>query len=186
MYVETDKEYLLYKVDGQTFKVPTYGYIVKIIDFERGTGSIKVTGMKQAKMFVSDHFSPIEEAGGQYNIDPFHVQKVDTIKPNPSFDLVRLATSLFWDLFPKGPDYDEYKTNPIFNTLMRWMTLDDGSSVLFGKTEPKHDRYHGFELYKAIARYCKDTAIPRKEIQKLVDIYGTTLSSTTTFDMVLF
>jgi hypothetical protein len=186
MYVKTDKEHLLYKVDGQSFKVPTHGYIIKIIDFERGTGSVKVSGMKQAKMFVSDHFSPIEEAGGQYNIDPFHVQKVDTIKPNPSFDLVRLATSLFWDLFPKGPDCEEYKTNPIFNTLIRWMTLDDGSSVLFGKTEPKHDRYHGFELYKAIARYCKDTAIPRKEIQKLVDIYGTTLSSTTTFDMVLF
>ena len=186
MYVKTDKEHLLYKVDGQTFKVPTYGYIIKIIDFERGIGSVKISGMKQAKMFVSDHFSPNEEAGGQYNIDPFHVQKVDSIKPNPSFDLVRLATSLFWDLFPSGPDHEEYKTNPIFNTLIRWMTLEDGSSVLFGKTDAKHDRYHGFELYKAITRYCKDTAVPRKEIQKLVDIYGTSLPSTTIFDMVLF
>jgi hypothetical protein len=185
VYTQTDKEYLLYKIDGQAFKVPTHGYVIKIIDFERGIGSVRVSGMKQAKMFVSDHFSPAEEAGGQYNIDPFHVQKVESIKPNPSFDLVRLATSLFWDLFPEGPFHEEYKTNPIFNTLVRWMTLDDGSSVLFGKHEPQHDRYHGFELYKAITRYCRDSAIPRKEIQKLVDIYGVTLPSTTTYDMTL-
>lgn len=185
MYVKTDKEHLFYKVDGQTFKVPTYGYIIKIIDFERGIGSVRVAGMKQAKMFVSDHFSPNEEAGGQYNIEPFHVQNVDTIKPNPSFDLVRLATSLFWDLFPEGPNHEEYKTNPVFVTLIRWMTLPDGSSVLFGKHEPKHDRYHGFELYKAITRYCKDTAIPRREIQKLVGVYGTNVPSTTHIDLVL-
>ena len=146
---------------------------------------MRVAGMKQAKMFVSDHFSPIEEAGGQYNIEPFHVQNVDTIKPNPSFDLVRLATSLFWDLFPEGPNHEEYKTNPVFVTLIRWMTLPDGSSVLFGKHEPKHDRYHGFELYKAITRYCKDTAIPRREIQKLVGVYGANVPSTTHIDLVL-
>jgi hypothetical protein len=185
MYVKTDKEHLFYKVDGQTFKVPTYGYIIKIIDFERGIGSVRVAGMKQAKMFVSDHFSLIEEAGGQYNIEPFHVQNVDTIKPNPSFDLVRLATSLFWDLFPEGPNHEEYKTNPVFVTLIRWMTLPDGSSVLFGKHEPRHDRYHGFELYKAITRYCKDTAIPRREIQKLVGVYGANVPSTTHIDLVL-
>lgn len=185
MYVSTDKEYLHYKIEGQTFKVPTYGYIIKIIDFERGTGSVRVAGMKQAKMFVSDHFSPNEQAGGQYNVEPFHVSKIESIKPNPSFDLVRLATSLFWDLFPEGPDYKEYTTNPIFNTLIRWMTLEDGTSVLFGKTNQKHERYHGFELYKAIARYCKDTAIPRKEVQKLVSLYGTTVPSTTLIDLLI-
>jgi hypothetical protein len=185
MYVSTDKEYLHYKIEGQTFKVPTYGYIIKIIDFERGTGSVRVAGMKQAKMFVSDHFSPNEQAGGQYNVEPFHISKIESIKPNPSFDLVRLATSLFWDLFPEGPDYKEYKTNPIFNTLIRWMTLEDGTSVLFGKINQKHERYHGFELYKAIARYCKDTAIPRKEVQKLVSLYGATVPSTTLIDLLI-
>jgi len=185
MYVSTDKEYLYYKIEGQTFKVPTHGYIIKIIDFERGTGSVRVAGMKQAKMFVSDHFSPNEQAGGQYNVEPFHVSKIDSIKPNPSFDLVRLATSLFWDLFPEGPDCTDYTTNPIFNTLIRWMTLEDGTSVLFGKINQKHERYHGFELYKAIARYCKDTAIPRKEIQKLVPLYGATVPSTTLIDLVI-
>jgi len=186
MYTKTDKQHLLYKFDGQSYKVPTYGYLIKIIDFERGIGSVRVAGMKHAKTFVSDHFSPNEEAGGQYNLEPFHVPKVETIKPNPSFDLVRLATSMFWDLFPNGPDETEYDNNPIFTTLKRWMTLDDGTSVMFGKKDPEHERYHGFELYKAITRYCKDTAVPRKEVQKLTALYGATLPSTTVFDVVIF
>jgi len=53
----------------------------------------------------------------------------------------------------------------------KWLTLEDGNSVLFGKEEPHHDRYHGFTLYKAIARYCKDTAVPRKELVNLKMFY---------------
>lgn len=185
MCVETEKEFLIYKVDGKTYKVPTFGYIIKIIDFERGTGSVRIAGMKQPKTFVSDHFHPHEEAGGQYNIEPFHVSKYETIKPNPSFDLVRLATSLFWDLFPEGPDHKEYESNPMFKTLVRWMTLEDGSSILFGKTNPKHDRFHGFQLYKAIARLCKDTAVPRKEIQKMYDLYGITSPPSIQSDLLI-
>ena len=185
MYTRTDKEYISYKIDGQIFKVPTYGYILKIIDFERGIGSIRVAGMKQPKMFVSDHFSPNEEAGGQYNIDPFRVNSFETIKPNPSFDLVRLATSLFWDLFPEGPKFDEYTSNPIFHTLIAWTTQEDGSSVLFGKHDPEHDRYHGFHLYKAITRYCKDNAIPRRELQNVLKLFGTNEPATTIVDLVL-
>ena len=172
MYVKTAKEELWYKIDGKMFRVPTYGYLIKIIDFERGVGSIRITGMKQPKTFMSDHFSLNEEAGGQYNVEPFYTHKHETIKPNPSFDLVRLATSLFWDFFPEGPDHEEYKSNPVFNTFIRWMTQDDGTSVFFGKEIPQHDRYHGFTLYKAIARYCKESAIPRKEIMALVPLFG--------------
>lgn len=185
MYVKTEKEFLHYKVDGQMFKVPTYGYIMKLIDFERGVGSVRVAGMKHPKTFVSDHFSPEEEAGGQYNIDPFRVQSYEMIKPNPSFDLVRLATSIFWDLFSEGPNCEEYKSNPIFMTLMRWLTLEDGTSVLFGKDEENHDRYHGFHLYKAIARYCKDTAIPRREVIRLIPVFGFSGQHPIQFDLVI-
>jgi hypothetical protein len=172
MYVKTSKEELWYKLDGKVFRVPTYGYLIKIIDFERGVASIRIAGMKQPKTFMSDHFAINEEAGGQYNAEPFYTQKHEHIKPNPSFDLVRLATSLFWDFFPEGPSHEEYKSNPMFNTFVRWMTQDDGTSVFFGKTDSKHDRYHGFTLYKAIARYCKESAIPRKEIVSLVPLFG--------------
>ena len=126
-----------------------------------------------------------EEAGGQYNVDPFRVQTHETLKPNPSFDLVRLSTAMFWDIFPEGPSHEEYKDNPLFKTLLRWLTLDDGKSILFGKSESKHDRYHGFNLYKAIARYCKDSAVPRKEIQNLIPVFGITGSPPIEMDIVI-
>jgi hypothetical protein len=185
MYVKTDRSHLWYKVDGRTMKVPTHGYLIKIIDFERGVGSIKLVGMKQPKIFMSDHFAMDEEASGQYNVEPFYSQRHETIKPNPSFDCVRLATSMFWDLFPQGPDHKEYESNPIFKTIIRWMSLEDGTSILFGKTQPEHERYHGFHLYKAIARFCKDTAIPRKELIGLIEVFGTKETHTSELDMVL-
>ena len=171
MYVPTEKEYLYYNLAGTLYRVPTYGYRIKIIDFERGVTSIRVTGMKDSKFFMSDHFSVNDEAGGQYNYSPFYVSKYAEVKPNPSFDLVRLATSLFWDLFPNGPNCEEYNKNLVFTFFKKWLTLEDGTSVLFGKEDPRHDRYHGFTLYKAIARYCKDTAVPRKEIGTLKTVY---------------
>lgn len=173
MYVPTEKEFFYYNLAGTLYKVPTYGYLIKIIDFERGLASIRVTGMKDSKFFMSDHFSVNDEAGGQYNYPPFYVAKYAEVKPNPSFDLVRLATSLFWDFFPEGPNEESYATNPVFMLFKKWLTLEDGTSVLFGKEDPRHDRYHGFGLYKAIARYCKDTAVPRKELISLRTVYET-------------
>jgi hypothetical protein len=174
LYMKTDKEFLYYVWSGVTYKVPTYGYLIKIIDFERGIMSVKLLGMKEAKLFMSDHFSVDDEAGGQYNYPPFYNSKFSEVKPNPSFDLVRLSTSIFWDLYPEGPSYEEYQKDPAFCLLKKWLMLEDGTSVLFGKEDPQHDRYHGFTLYKAIARYCKDTAVPKKELFGLKIFYETT------------
>jgi hypothetical protein len=167
MYVSTTKEYYYYNCGGILYRVPTYGYTIKIIDFERGIASIKLVGMKEPKLFMSDHFCLEEEAGGQYNYGDYYVSKIPEMKPNASFDLVRLATSLFWDIFPE-PEPD----NMLYKLFMKWLTLDDGHSVLFGKKDPKHDRFHGFHLYKAIARFCKENAVPRKEVATLKELYG--------------
>lgn len=164
MYVPTNKEYYYYNCGGLIYRVPTFGYTIKIIDFERGIASIKISGMKESKLFMSDHFCVDEEAGGQYNYGDFYVTKYPEMKPNPSFDLVRLATSLYWDLFP-----EPQPENAVFKLFKKWLTLEDGNSILFGKKDPAHDRYHGFHLYKAISRFCKDNAVPRKEIVALKD-----------------
>lgn len=164
MYVPYEKEYLYYNCGGQLYKVPTFGYLIKIIDFERGIASIKLAGMKESKIFMSDHYDLDEEAGGMFNYDAYYTPKYTEIKPNPSADLVRLSTSLYCDLFPEEDD------SRLCQMMKRWLDTEYGN-ILFGE---KHDRYHGFELYKAIVRFCKDTAIPRKEISLLKDIYGVT------------
>jgi hypothetical protein len=170
MFIQTQKEFLYYSTEGKTYKLPTYGYLLKIIDFDRGIGSIKLQGMKEPRVFMSDQFNFCEEAGGQYNCSPFFTPKAPPIKPNPSFDLTRLATALFWDIYPEGPKYSEYQNYPVFKLFMKWMTLDEGS-VLFFKNNPKIDRFIGFSLYKAIAKYSKN-AIPQKEIQELSCFLG--------------
>jgi hypothetical protein len=171
MYVKTDQEFFYYNCNGIFYKIPTFGYLIKIIDFERGLISIRLSGMKESKFVMSDHFAISEEAGGQYNYGPFYNPKYPEIKPCPSFDLVRLATSLFWDLFPEGPYHEEYNTNVLFCMFKRWLTMDDGSSIMFGKKDPQDDRYEGFMIYKAIARYCRESAVPRKELETLKSIY---------------
>jgi hypothetical protein len=165
MFVKTASEFLYYSAGGKNYKLPTHGYLLKIIDFDRGIGSIKLQGMKEAKTFMSDQFNFCEEAGGQYNCAPFYISKMPAVKPNPSFDLTRLATALFWDMYPEGPDHAEYQNYPVFRLFIKWMALDDGS-VLFFKKNPKVDRYVGFSLYKAIAKYSKN-AVPHKEISAL-------------------
>jgi len=177
MYKRTDKEYFYYNSGGILYRVPTFGYVIKIIDFERGIASLKLAGMKEPKHFMSDHFRLDEEAGGQYNYGECCNSKYPEIKPNPSFDLVRLATSLYMDLFPTK------QSDHLLHTLLKkWLTLEDGSSILFSKEN--HDRYHGFHLYKAIARFCKDTAVPRKEIMLLKDLYSVQTSNNHTVLMI--
>jgi hypothetical protein len=166
MYVPTEQTHLFYKHNGIAYRVPTFGYVMKIIDFDRAIFSLRLLGMKDSRQFASSQFRSDDEAAGQYNIEPFFSAAHPRIVPNPSFDLCRFATSMFWDMFPEGPDHAY--THPLFEVFKQWMTQTDGSSVFFREARDRHDRYHGFDLYKAIARYCKDSATPRREIAKLI------------------
>jgi len=164
MYVKTDQEFLYYKHNGTAYRIPTYGFLIKLIDFDRATISLRLQGMKEPRAFLSSQFLPDEEAAGQYNTDPFYDAQHPHVPPSSSFDLARFATSIFWDMFPEGPDSGS--DHPLFSIFQGWMTQGDGTSVMFREKRDDHDRYHGFHLYKAIARYCKD-AVPRREIMKL-------------------
>ena len=164
MYVPTTEEFLWYRHHGVTYKVPTHGALMKIIDFDRAAFSVRLNGMKDNRFFMSSQFHPDEEAAGQYNIEPFYVSSSPRIPLSASFDLARFASSVFWDMFPEGPKQET--THPLFEMFKHWTTLPDGSSVIFRKKGDNHDRYHGFDLYKAIARYLKESAVPRKEILK--------------------
>jgi hypothetical protein len=83
------------------------------------------------------------------------------LEPNFSFDLCRLACSMF-DYFI--PTYDSKNkvdlkservtsliaTNPIIGLINEWVTDDKGRNVLY-KSSGK-ERYPDFKLYKMIAR----------------------------------
>jgi Nucleosome binding factor SPN, SPT16 subunit len=56
MYVKTDREFLYYKHNGTCYKVPTFGVLIKIIDFDRATMSLRLTGMKEPRFF---HVQPV-------------------------------------------------------------------------------------------------------------------------------
>jgi hypothetical protein len=65
MYTPTTQTHLYYKHHGVAYCVPTYGYVMKIIDFDRATFSLRLAGMRDPRFFMSDQFREDEEAGGQ-------------------------------------------------------------------------------------------------------------------------
>lgn len=88
MVETTDLEYLLYQIDGCYYKVPTFGYIYKIIDFNRSTYIV------DGKLCYSDEFERNNAAAYQYNFGPFCDTNMKEALPNFSFDLCRLACSI--------------------------------------------------------------------------------------------
>ena len=76
MGLKTNRKYIKFQVDEQIYKVPTYGYVVKIIDFGRSTFRL------DGKLIMSDVFDKDSEAGGQYSGD---------LNPSAAFDLSRFA-----------------------------------------------------------------------------------------------
>jgi len=154
-------------------KIPTYGRLMKIIDF--GRASFTVPG---AGFFISDAFFPGNDAATQYNCEPFYDSaEGKKVEPNTSFDLCRLAVSLLESLFPDRPAnatpvkimsregaklYPE-TVSPIYNLLWEWLTDDNGKNVL--RTPAGEERYPDFDLYRALAAEVHN-AVPKVQVEK--------------------
>ena len=138
MYVNTDIEFLYYKYNSVTYKVPTYGKIFKIIDF--GRSIYKYNG----KLFCSDSFDTGGDAATQYNFEPYYNSKYPVVEPNYSFDLCRLGCSIY-DFIIDGKPIGELQ-----NTVARWCLDDRKASVLYKRNGT--ERYPDFKLYKMIAK----------------------------------
>jgi len=144
MFKKTEQEFLYYKYQNVTYKVPTYGKIFKIIDFGRSIYHF------HGHRFCSDSFSPGGDAATQYNCEPYFNENKPRIEPNDSFDLCRLGTSIFDFVFDiDDPDHTK-KMTPLQATIMRWCTDDAGKNVLYKRNG--EERYPNFKLYKMIAR----------------------------------
>ena len=60
MFVSTEDEFIYYHFENKYFAIPTFGKILKIIDFGRAIYSLR------GKEYFSDVFELNNDAGGQY------------------------------------------------------------------------------------------------------------------------
>lgn len=146
MYNKTDIKYLYYCYNKKYYKVPTFGKIFKIIDFGRGIYKFN------NQIFCSDSFNNNGDASTQYNSEPFFNKNKPRLEPNFSFDLCRLACSIFDyvvdDIYEIS---DLTKCDPVVKLIVEWCLDDKGVNLLYKNNGM--ERYPDFKLYKMIARH---------------------------------
>ena len=143
MYQHTDKKFINYKYNNVYYRVPTYGKIYKIIDFGRAIYTFN------KKIICSDSYHPKGDAATQYNFEPYFNEKKPRLKPNKSFDLCRLACSLY-DFFVDDVENEHKIKNPVAKLIIKWTKDDKGRNILYKNNGD--ERYPDFKLYKMIVR----------------------------------
>jgi hypothetical protein len=141
MFSNTNKAFLFYKYRGKYYKVPTFGRIAKIIDF--GRSIYKYNGL----LICSDSFKQGNDAATQYNIEPYFNSAKPRLEPNMSFDLCRLACSIYDEVIDDPEDFGD---SAIAKLINEWCKDDNGRNILYKKNGD--ERYPSFKLYKMIAR----------------------------------
>ena len=142
MYINTTEEFLYYTYRRKTYKVPTYGRIMKIIDF--GRAIYNYNGVR----FCSDSFAPSGDASTQYNCEPYMDENKPRLDPNYSFDLCRLGCSLYDFMIDDDEDPKEY--DELQQVIYDWCLDDNHKNILYKQNGD--ERYPNFKLYKMIAR----------------------------------
>ena len=156
MYVPTNKKFLFYFYKKKYYKVPTFGKIFKIIDFGRAIYKF------DNKIFCSDSFQTGGDAATQYNVEPFFNDKKPRLEPNFSFDLCRLACSIF-DYIVDDVENVKNSSKPIVKLIVEWCIDDNGINVLYKNNGV--ERYPDFKLYKMIAR-CVHNHTPQAQLER--------------------
>ena len=136
MFKETTMKYLLFQIGNNIYRIPTYGKITKIIDFARGTFKLG------DRWIFSDQFKDDGDAWGQYDYPSDGTLKNCEHKPNPSFDLVRLGTTIIQRL----------ESLPTVRHFVEDITKDDYDNSLCYDEDT-------FQLYIDIAHNCHN-AVP--------------------------
>jgi len=156
MYTHTEKTCLYYKFNNIYFKVPTHGYIFKIIDFGRSIFKF------HKKTFFNDTFSKHGEAEGQYTypIDTLLCDKKREIPIYPSyhFDMCRLATTII-DVCKIEFNKDYKEKQPFVDFIIN-LTMDINGESL---SKLKDD----FNMYISISKYACN-ALPKQIIQNYI------------------
>uniref|UniRef100_A0A6C0B135 Protein kinase domain-containing protein n=1 Tax=viral metagenome TaxID=1070528 RepID=A0A6C0B135_9ZZZZ len=158
MFNTTNSKYIYYCYKKIYYKVPTFGRIFKIIDF--GRAIYKYNG----NIFCSDSFQTGSDAATQYNTEPYFNDKKPRLEPNFSFDLCRLACSIFDYVIEDLDEIDDIeKCEPIIKIIFEWCLDDNGINILYKNNGI--ERYPDFKLYKMIAR-CVHHHIPQAQLDR--------------------
>jgi hypothetical protein len=158
MYNSTDAKHIYYCYKKTYYKVPTYGRIFKMIDF--GRAIYKFDG----KTFCSDSYQPGGDASTQYNTEPYFNEKKPRLEPNYSFDLCRLACSIFDYVIDDLDEINDLeKCEPIVKLIYEWCLDDNGINILYKINGV--ERYPDFKLYKMIAR-CVHHHTPQAQLER--------------------
>jgi hypothetical protein len=173
---KTNEEFIYYRINDNLYKVPTHGYVMKIIDFGRSTFKYN------DQILIGDVFSSNGEAGEQYTY-PYEQQNIGDVDsesendsdsdnddehdeydeydkahqthPKFSFDLARFSCSLLEEIDASlWNDFDDF---PLGELIMQWGQDDSGMNLL---------DIEGFDLYKHISRFVNhDPPIKQLESQ---------------------
>jgi len=180
MWTGTGETHLYYHVTGAVggdrfYRVPTFGRIMKVIDFGRATFR-PPSSSTDKRLWIPDVYAPDAVAGGQYNCGQYFEQGQPKVAPNKSFDLCRLAVAILetlWDtdrmvpaeprrVLTKEPGHTQPETtSPLWNMLWLWLTDKNGRNVM--RSPDGSERYPHFDLYCAIARDIQN-AVPAQQL----------------------
>lgn len=138
MFKKTDREFFYYKFNNIYFKVPTYGYVFKIIDFGRSIFTF------HNKLFFNDSFKKYGEADGQFKhpfYDIYNRSNHNKLNINFNFDLCRLAITILdvCNYDKNDPQFNNHFYNFIYNLTLdnecnSLMDLDDDFSMYISIT----------------------------------------------------
>jgi hypothetical protein len=101
------------------------------------------------------------DAATQYNTEPYFNEQKPRLEPNFSFDLCRLACSIFDYVIDDIKKMDH--TDPIKQLIYEWCLDDKGVNLLYKNNGI--ERYPEFKLYKMIAR-CVHNHSPNLQLER--------------------
>ncbi len=192
LWTKTEEEFLYYKwgPSGKHYRVPTYGRVLKVIDFGR---AIYMGAERKVAMISSDYYDS-NDAAGMYNFGPMAADDEPQRMPNRAFDLALFTCSALRSLFYTNPEpveggavlskepsmYGEgdwtvrASASPLFNLLWTWVVGRDKRSIY--ETEDGCERWDGFGLYIGLAEHAV-AGVPAeqfgKEWVKAFEVAGT-------------
>ena len=135
LFKPTSYEHLYYNVAGKYYKIPTYGFMVKIIDWNRATFEINGT------YFKNECFDRDGDCYGQFIFPENYYYCKKTIIPNEHTDLALLASSII-------DEGNMPKNTKIYEVVKGWCTNKYGVCI--------PEKYSEFNMYKESSK-CKNS-----------------------------